>query len=44
MAITYTEYIAEYGSTAGEVANPACGQLDRENTKINVSLSVLVRA
>ena len=31
-AITYTEYIAEYGSTAGEVANPARGQLNRENT------------
>ena len=31
MAITYTEYIAEYGSTAGEVANPARGQLNRED-------------
>ena len=31
MTITYTEYEAEYGSTAGEVANPACGQLNREN-------------
>ena len=31
MTITYTEYIAEYGSTAGEVANPARGQLNREN-------------
>ena len=30
MAITYI-YIAEYGSTAGEVANPARGQLNREN-------------
>ena len=31
MAVTYTEYIEEYGSTAGEVANPARGQLNREN-------------
>ena len=31
MAITYTEYIAEYGSTAGEVANPARGHMNREN-------------
>ena len=31
MAITYTECIAEYGFTAGEVANPARGQLNREN-------------
>ena len=31
MAITYIEYIAEYGSTASEVANPARGQLNREN-------------
>ena len=30
-AITYTEEIAENGSTAGEVANPARGQLSREH-------------
>ena len=31
MVITYTEYIAEYESTACEVANPARGQLTRED-------------
>ena len=31
MTITYTEYIAEYGSTASEDANSARGQMNREN-------------
>ena len=31
MAITYTEYTEEYGSTTGDVANPARGQLNRED-------------
>ena len=36
MAITYTEKIAEYGLTAGEVANPARGKLNRENRYFHV--------
>ena len=24
-------YLAEYGSTVGDIANPTCGQLNREN-------------
>ena len=31
MVITYTEYIAECRSIAGEVANPSRGQLNIEN-------------
>ena len=31
MCVTIQTYIAEYGSTWGKVANPARGQLKREN-------------